>query len=229
MTLFLRLLRYLWQYRLRLAAAFVCSALVAGLTGAYAWMVRPVLDGIFISKDQYLLMVLPVAILGVAVLKGIFSYGQNYLMNYVGNQVITDVRQELFLQLMRLPVKFHDSNTTGRLVSRVINDVNLMANAVAGVLKDVFQQGLTFLAMVGVIVYQNWKLAAISLVVVPMSSYTMVRMGQRMRKLATRGQEQMGDMASTLQETLAGIRIVKAFGREEAEGKRFRVSNEGFL
>ena len=222
MTLFLRLLRYLWQYRLRLAAAFVCSALVAGLTGAYAWMVRPVLDGIFISKDQYLLMVLPVAILGVAVLKGIFSYGQNYLMNYVGNQVITDVRQELFLQLMRLPVGFHDTNTSGRLVSRVINDVNLMAGAVAGVFRDLFQHGLTFIAMVGVIFYQNWRLAAISVVVIPLASFTMVRMGQRLRGLATRGQEKIGDMASALQEALAGIRIVKSFGREDAEALRFR-------
>ncbi|MEK7268548.1 MAG: lipid A export permease/ATP-binding protein MsbA [Nitrospirota bacterium] len=229
MTLFLRLLRYLLHYRLRLVAAFVCSALVAGLTGAYAWLVRPVLDGIFISKDQFLLMVLPVAILGVAVLKGVFSYGQNYLMNYVGNQVITDVRQELFLQLMRLPVGFHDANTSGRLVSRVINDVNLMANAVAGVLKDLFQQGLTFIAMLGVIFYQNWKLAAVSVVVIPLSFLTTVRMGQRLRGLATRGQEKIGDMASALQETLAGIRIVKAFGREDAEAMRFRDSNTAFL
>jgi len=229
MTLFLRLLRYLWHYRLRLVAAFVCSALVAGLTGAYAWLVRPVLDGIFISKDQFLLMVLPVVILGVAVLKGVFSYGQNYLMNYVGNQVITDVRQELFLQLMRLPVGFHDANTSGRLVSRVINDVNLMANAVAGVLKDLFQQGLTFIAMLGVIFYQNWKLAAVAVVVIPLSFLTTVRMGQRLRGLATRGQEKIGDMASALQETLAGIRIVKAFGRENSEAMRFRDSNTAFL
>ncbi|MBI4402076.1 MAG: lipid A export permease/ATP-binding protein MsbA [Nitrospirae bacterium] len=229
MTLLLRFLRYLWRYRFRLAVAFVCSALVAGMTGAYAWLVRPVLDGIFINKDQFLLMVLPIAILGVAVLKGLFSYGQNYLMNYVGNQVITDVRQELFLQLMRLPVGFHDANTSGRLVSRVINDVNLMANAVAGVLKDLFQQGLTFVAMLGVIFYQNWKLAAVSVVVIPLSFYTMVRMGQRLRRLATHGQERIGDMASALQETLSGIRIVKAFGREEAEGARFRDSNKAFL
>ena len=229
MTLFLRLLRYLWQYRLRLAAAFLCSALVAGLTAAYAWLVRPVLDGIFISKDQFLLMVLPLAILGVAVLKGIFSYGQNYLMSYVGNQVITDVRQELFLQLMRLPVGFHDSTTSGRLMSRVINDVNLMANAVAGVLKDLFQQGLTFVAMMGVIFYQNWKLAAVSVIVTPLSFVTMVRMGQRLRGLSTRGQEKIGDMASALQETLAGIRIVKAFGREDSEALRFRDSNKAYL
>jgi subfamily B ATP-binding cassette protein MsbA len=229
MKYFLRLLEFFKPYKVRLIAAFLFSGLVAGLTGAYAWLVRPVLDGIFINKDTFLLNGLPIAILIVAALKAAFSYGQNYLMNYVGNQVVTDIRERLFLQLMRLPVRFHDSNTSGRLVSRVINDVNLMANAVVGVLKDIFQQGLTFLAMFGVIFYQNWKLAAVSLFVVPVSSYTMVRMGQRLRKLATRGQERMGDMASTLQETLAGIRIVKAFGREEAEGKRFRHSNEAFL
>jgi subfamily B ATP-binding cassette protein MsbA len=229
MTLFVRLLRYLVSYRLRLIAAFACSMLVAGLTAAYAWLVRPVLDGIFISRDERLLVILPLAILVVAALKGAFSYGQNYLMNYVGNHVITDIRQELYLQLMRLPVRFHDVNTSGRLVSRVINDVNLMANAVAGVLKDLFQQGLTFLAMIGVIFYQSWKLAAVSAIVIPISFYTMVQMGKRLRKLATHGQERIGDMASSLQESLAGIRIVKAFGREEAEGVRFRHSNHAYL
>ena len=188
---FIRLLEFFKPYKVRLVAAFIFSGLVAALTGAYAWLVRPVLDGIFIDKDTFLLNVLPLAILAVAVMKAAFSYGQNYLMNYVGNQVITDIRERLFLQLMRLPVRFHDSNTSGRLVSRVINDVNMMANAVVGVLKDLFQQGLTFLAMFGVILYQNWKLAAVSLLVIPISSFTMVRMGQRLRSLATRGQERM--------------------------------------
>lgn len=229
MRSFRRLLRYLWPYRVRLAGAFVCAALVAGLAGTYAWIVRPVLDGIFIAKDQTLLWVLPVVLLLVAVLKGVFSYGQNYLMNYVGNRVVADVREELYQQIMRLPVGFHDANTSGRLVSRVIHDVNLMANAVAGVLKDIFQQGLTFLAMMGVIFYQNWRLAAVSLVIVPGSVYSMVRMGQRLRRLATRGQERIGDMASGLQESLAGIRIVKAFGREDTEGARFRENNKAYL
>jgi len=76
--------------------------------------------------------------------------------------------------------------------------------------------------MVGVIFYQNWRLAAISVVVIPLASFTMVRMGQRLRGLATRGQEKIGDMASALQEALAGIRIVKSFGREDAEALRFR-------
>ena len=229
MKLWFRLLRYLLQHRVRLAAAFVCSGLVAAMTGAYAWLVRPVLDGIFISKDQTLLMVLPLALLGVAVLKAAFSYGQTYLMHYVGNQMVKDVRQDLFLQLMRLPVSFHDANTSGRLVSRVINDVNLMSNASASVLKDLFQQGLTFLAMMGVIFYQNWKLATMSIVVIPLSAVTMLRMGDRLRRLAAVGQERVGDMASVLQEMLLGVRIVKAFVREETEARRFGERNRLFV
>ncbi len=229
MRSFLRLLRYLKSHRIRLAAALLCSALVAGLTGVYAWLVRPVLDGIFINRDQFLLMVLPAVILGVAVLKAIFSYGQNYLMNYVGTHVVGDVREELFFQLIRLPVGFHDDNTSGRLVARVINDVNLMANAVANVLRNLVQEGLTFIAMVGVIFYQNWKLAAMSVIVIPLSFFTLARTGQRLRRLATSGQEKIGDMASTMQESLAGVRVVKAFGREEAAGLRFRESNKALL
>ena len=225
----MRLVRYLRPYRLRLTAAFVCSGLVAAFSGAYAWLVKPVLDEIFINKNETLLVALPLALFVVSVLKSGFNYGQNYLMNYVGNQVITDIRQELFGKMIRLPVGYHDANTSGRLVSRVVNDVTLMANAVAGVLKDIFQQGLTFLAMLGVIFYQNWQLAGLSIVIVPLAVVTMVRMGKRLRALAASGQERMGDMASTLQETLSGIRVVKAYGREEAEAERFRQSNKAFL
>ena len=225
----IRLVRYLKPYRVRLGAAFACSGLVAAFSGAYAWLVKPVLDEIFINKNESLLLVLPLALFAVAVLKSLFNYGQNYLMNYVGNQVITDIRQELFGKLIRLPVPYHDVNTSGRLVSRVVSDVTLMANAVAGVLKDIFQQGLTLLAMMGVIFYQNWRLGGLSVIVIPLSVFTMVRMGKRLRALAASGQERMGDMASTLQETLSGIRMVKAYGREETEAARFQQSNRSFL
>lgn len=226
---YIRLLGYLKPYRMRLASAVVCSGLVAALSAAYAWLVRPVLDGIFISKDETLLLILPLALLVVAVLKSAFSYGQTYLITYVGNHVIADIRKALFRQFMKLPVPFHDVNTSGRLVARITNDVTVMANAVSGVLKDIFQQGLTFLAMMGVIFYQNWRLALVSIVVMPFAAYTLIRVGHRMRRLSTSSQERMGDMASTLQETLAGIRTVKAYGREEEETAKFQVNNQAFL
>lgn len=226
---FARLMRYVRPYRTRFAAAFVCSGLVAVLTGVYAWLARPVLDGIFIEKNERLLVVLPLVLLAVATLKAVFSYGVGYLMAYVGNRVVADIRQELFQRLMRLSVGFHDANTSGRLVSRVVNDVGIMANAASSVVKDIFQNGLTFVAMIGVIIYQNWKLAGLSLIVIPLSALTMVRVGQRLKRLATSTQEQLGDMSSTLQETFSGIRMVKAFGREEAEAERFGERNRKVL
>jgi subfamily B ATP-binding cassette protein MsbA len=226
---FKRLMSYVKPYRSRFLAAFACSGLVALLSGAYAWLAKPVLDDIFIQKDEQMLLVLPLALLGVATLKAVFSYGVGYLMAYVGNRVVADIRQELFQQLMRLSVGFHDTNTSGRLVSRVVNDVGLMANAASSVVKDIFQNGLTFLAMVGVILYQNWRLGAISLVVIPVSGLIMLRVGQRLKRLATSGQEQLGDMSSTLQETFSGIRMVKAFGREDAEAERFGERNRKVL
>ncbi|MFO0773123.1 MAG: lipid A export permease/ATP-binding protein MsbA [Nitrospiraceae bacterium] len=225
MNLYARLLVYLHPYRMRLIAAIVCSAAVAGLSGVYAWLVRPVLDGLFISKDETLLLVLPLAILAVAVLKGLFSYGQSYLMNYVGYRVVTDVRQQLFEKIVRLPVNYHDANNTGQTVARVINDVNLMNNAVSGVLKDLVQQGLTFLVMIGVVFYQNWRLATVSLCVLPLAGYTMSTMGRRLRRIANRGLEQFGDMTTALHEILGGIRIVKAFNREQLEAERFAEGN----
>lgn len=222
-------MQYVRPYRARFWGGMACSGMVALLTGVYAWLARPVLDGIFIEKNERLLLILPLALLAVAALKALFSYGVGYLMAYVGNRVVADIRQELFQQLMRMPVGFHDSNTSGRLVSRVVNDVGLMANAASSVVKDIFQHALTFLAMVGVILYQDWKLAAISLVVLPLAGLTMVRVGKRLKKLAASGQAQMGDMSSTLQETFAGIRVVKAFGCEEAEAKRFESRNQAFL
>jgi ATP-binding cassette, subfamily B, bacterial MsbA len=226
---FKRLMRYVRPYRARFLGGFACSGMVAILTGVYAWLARPVLDGIFIEKNEQLLLVLPLAILAVAAVKALFSYGVGYLMAYVGNRVVADIRQELFQQLMRMPIGFHDSNTSGRLVSRIVNDVGLMANAASSVIKDMFQNALTFLAMVGVILYQDWKLAGISLVVIPLAGLTMVRVGKRLKKLAASGQAQMGDMSSTLQETFAGIRVVKAFGREAAEAERFQTRNQAFL
>ena len=228
MSTFWRLIQYVREYRLRLVSACLCSAGVAGLMAVNAWLVEPVLDKIFIEKDQFLLIVIPAVLLVVTALRGVFAYGQAYLMSYVGNWIVVDVRQQLFMQLMRLPVRFHDANTSGRLVSRVIHDVNQMANAIPSILKDLFQQGLTFVALVGVAFYQNWRLATILIFVVPLSALVLVKISRRLRKLSARGQESMGDMASVLKEAFSGIRIVKAYGREEVEGQRFENTNLSF-
>jgi len=229
LDVFLRILKYLRGYYARLFSALVCAAGVAGMTATYAWLMQPVLDDLFIAKDQTLLLVLPIVIMGVAVCKGLFGYGQAYLMSYVGHQLVAGVRQQLFGQFLRLPIPFHHANTSGRLLARVVNDVNEMGNAIPSVVKDLFQQGLTFLAMLGVAFYQNWTLATVVILVFPFSAYAIVQIGKRIRKFATKGQESMGDMASVVSEALKGVRIVKAYGAEDVEQQRFRKSNHGFM
>jgi subfamily B ATP-binding cassette protein MsbA len=229
MRLYRRLLGYIRPYWGRLIAAAICSGAVAALTGGYAWLVRPALDEIFINKNVTWLVWLPVALMCVSVLKGLCGYGQSYLMIFVGSRVVTDIRQQLFGHLMRLPVGFHLKNPSSRMLSRVINDVNWIQNAVSGVLKDLFQQSLTFLVLLGVILYQNWRLALFAVIVIPLSAYPMVRFGNQLRKIATTGQERTADMSTALQETLTGIRIVKGFTREDAEGERFAKYNEAYF
>ncbi len=225
---FWRLLYYLREYKIRLLIALVCSGVVAGLTVFYPWFVQRVLDDVFISKDRELLKLLPLAVLGVACLKGLFTYGQSYLMSYVAHWLVSDVRQQLFVQIVRLPIRFHDANTSGRLVARVISDVNEMANAIPSVLKDTFQQGLTFLVMLIYVFYLNWEMALTVFIVLPFSSLVLFWAGQRIRKLSKRGQESIGSMASVLKEAFSGIKIVKAYGQEEKEAHRFSHTNKSF-
>ncbi|MFY9270204.1 MAG: lipid A export permease/ATP-binding protein MsbA [Candidatus Manganitrophaceae bacterium] len=225
MKLYFRLLVYLKPYRWILAGAFFSSAMVALLTAAHAWLVRPVLDDVFIRKDAAMLTILPITIFVVALLKGVFNYGQAYLVRYVGNRIISDIREDLYHHMLLLPIGFHTKNATGKLMSRVINDVGLMQTAVSTVVKDIFQQGLTMIALIGVIFYQNWRLSLIAILTIPFSAYPLTRIGKRLRKVARAGQEKIGELTSILQETFAGIRVVKAFGREDFEGERFSKKN----
>ena len=226
MKIFWRLVSYLRVYQARLILALVCSAFVAALTAFYPWAVGPLLDDIFIDKDEDLLAILPFAVLGVAVVKGLFTYGQTYLMSYVGHWLVSDVRQQLFMHIVRLPIRFHDANTSGRLVARVISDVNEMANAIPSVLKDVFQQGLTFVVLLGLVFYLNWQMAMTVFVVLPISAWVLVWAGQRIRKFSRRGQESIGSMASVLKEAFSGIKIVKAYSQEDRETMRFSQTNK---
>src|SRR2546425_4607211 len=134
MQLYLRLLKYLRPYWVRLAVAIVCSGLVAAFTSAYAWLVKPVLDEVFINRNVTWLALLPVALIVGSALKGLASYRQTYLVVYVGSRVVTDIRQQLFSHLMRLPVGFHLRHPSTRMLSRVIDGVHWIQNAVSGIL-----------------------------------------------------------------------------------------------
>lgn len=229
MAVYLKLLHHLRPYWGKLIWAGACAVVVALLTAAYAWLVRPVLDDVFIKRDERMLWIIPLVILVVSLAKGIFRYMEVYLIRFIGNRVIADIRQNLHRHVMLLPIGYHEKTSSGRLMSRIINDVGMMQTAVSTVIKDLVQQTLTVVALTGVIFYQNWRLAIVAVMVLPVAYYPLIRLGRRLRKIARVGQERIGDLTSVLQESLTGVRTVKAFAKEEFESERFSEKNQHYF
>jgi len=225
---FLRLAAYLKPYRLHIAGALACGILVAALSAAHAWLVKPVLDRLFIERDARMLILIPVAICAVTVLKGIFQYAHAWIVRWVGTRILETIQNDLYRHIVFMPIDHHMRHTTGDLIAHVSYDTQMMQVAFSSVIKDLVQQSFTFVALAGVLFYQNVILATISLIGLPLIIYPLVRFGQRLRRLAQSMQDTVGDMTGLLQETLSGIRTMKAFGREEAEAARFAGKNRLF-
>lgn len=206
---------------LRLSFAMGCMMVVGVSTSATAFLIKPVLDDIFLKQDVRMLKIIPVAIVIIYFLRGIAYYCQVYLMSYVGQSIITSLRNTLFSKIQDLSLSFFHEEKTGTLMSRVTNDVNIVkemvSNAVTGALKDSF----TIVCLTIVIFYRDWKMAIFAFLILPIAFFPIVEFGRRVRKVSTRYQEAMADMSSFLHETFFGNKIVKAFGRESYEKKRF--------
>jgi subfamily B ATP-binding cassette protein MsbA len=185
-------------------------------------MVRPFLDGIFLEKNQFMVIVLPVALVCVTSLKGLLVCAQSYMMSSAANWVVSDIRKDLFSKVMMLPIRFHDGHSSSRLVARVLIDVGTMGNAIPSVMKSIVQQALTFLAMLGVAFYQNWYLANVILFLAPAAYYVASRIGNRLAPLATRSRRLTEEMTAVMGEAFSGIRMVKAYGDERQESARFQ-------
>ena len=149
----------------RLALAVLCMTLAAGSTAALAYLMEPVLDQIFLEKDRTLLIVVPIAVIGITLIRGAATYGQAVLMAFVGQRVIADLQSRIFAHILRFDLAFFQDTASGRLVSRLTNDVNMMRNAVSNALTGVVKDTLTLLFLVGVMFEKDWKLALIACVV----------------------------------------------------------------
>ena len=195
-------------------------------TAGAAYLIKPVLDGIFVNKNETMLKILPLAVLVLVTIKGVCLWGNAYLSNYVGQQMITDLRRRLYDHIQTLPLAFFDSRATGDLMSRILNDVTFLQStataAVAGVMRDSF----SMIGLVAVIFSRDWKLAVIAVIILPMGFYPIVWLSRTLRKVAARGQTSIAQITISLHETIGGIRIVKAFGMENYEKNRFKVIND---
>ena len=204
----------------RLALAILCMAFAAGSTAALAYLMEPVLDQIFLEKDRTLLIVVPIAVIGITLIRGAATYGQAVLMAFVGQRVIADLQSRIFAHILRFDLAFFQDTASGRLVSRLTNDVNMMRNAVSNALTGVVKDTLTLLFLVGVMFEKDWKLALIACVVFPIAIYPITKIGRRMRRVSTSALTELGLFTARLNETFQGARHVKAYNREGFESER---------
>ena len=224
-SLYLRLLRLVIPHWHRLAVAVACMLGVAACTAASAYLVKPVLDDIFINKRAGMLKVLPLAVLLLFLVKGLCEWGHVYFMSYVGQRVVSQVRQQLYDHLQLLSLSFFDRTPTGVLMSRITNDVNLLQAAVSSAITGMLKDCLSVVGLIGVVFYRDWELALIAMVVLPFAFFPIVKFGKVLRRISTKSQQSMGDISVILHETISGNRIVKAFGMEEYEKARFSREN----
>lgn len=216
-----RLIEYIRGGWTRLALAMVCMMVMAGTTSATAFLVKPVLDDIFMKKDRQMLVLIPAVVILLYIFRGFAMYGQEYLMQYVGQNIIKQLRDDLYSKISSLPLAFFHEMKTGVLMARITNDVSIIKNMVSNAVTGAFRDSFTVLGLLFVIFYRDWKLAVIAIVVMPFAIYPVAEFGRRIRRFSTSSQESMADLNTLLHETFSGNKIVKAFCMEEYEKERF--------
>lgn len=220
-AILLRLWAVLKPHRSKLLIAMVAMVAVGGFNALQAYLVKPLLDEIFVHRDAHLLNLLPLALLAVFFVKGIFYFLYSYFLEMVGQCVIRDLRTKVYAHIMDQPLSFFHTSTTGELISRIINDVSIIQGSVSYTLIRSLRDFCSVFSLLGVIFYMDWRLAFISLVFLPLAGAPIVIFGRKFRKISTKYQEKLGEATSQLHETIAGVSIVKAFCMENFEKERF--------
>jgi ATP-binding cassette, subfamily B, bacterial MsbA len=224
-----RLLALISRSWRKLVAAMACMVVISSSTAATAYLIKPVLDDIFFKRDARMLRVIPLAVLLLYLVRGTAMFFEEYLMNHIGQNILRRLRNDVYNHIQDLPLGFFQSEKTGVLMSRITYDIaivrNLVTSAVTGSIRDV----LTIVGLVGVIFYQIWQLALIAFVVLPAAYFPILHLGRRIRRNSRRCQEAVGELNAFLQETFLGAKIVKAFGRESYEKKRFADKTFGIF
>jgi subfamily B ATP-binding cassette protein MsbA len=221
-----RLFPYLRPHVPVLVFGSLLALVVSAMEGLTAWLVKPVMDDIFIRRDATMLKLVPLALLGVYVVKGLARYCQSYLMAAAGERVVARLRRDLYTHIQAQPLSFFSDVHSADLMSRIMNDVGRLARLSSGVLVMAVRQLGTIAALFGVMLAREWTLTLTALVAVPFIALIVKGIGRRLYKINKRTQERIAQLAVLLQESFGGTKIVKAFGRERHEQERFDALND---
>ena len=220
-----RLLMYMRPYLKRLFAAVLFIVLAASANLYLPWIIKDMIDGVLAEKNMMMLNVICISIVVVFFFRGFFYYAQSYLVSYIGQRVVIDVREVLFRKFQRMPISYFDKHQTGETMSYLTNDVNAMQNALVDNLIDMVTEGSIFIGSIALMFYLDWRLTLLTLIVVPMVGQAMSVFGRKIKVTGRVIQERLADITSLLQESISSIRVVKSFVREDYEIERFQKQN----
>lgn len=223
---YMRLLSYLKPYWKLLLVSVFFMLLVSGSNLVVPWIIKDVIDKVLNDKDLGMLYLIIVAILVTFLIRAITTFGHRYLMGYIGQAVIKDLRNTLYHHLQKLSISYYDRRRTGDIMSNLTNDIAALQTAIVDNFIQLVQEGAIFIGSFVSMIYLQWKLTMLCLVIVPLVSYTIKFFGRKLHSSGRDVQERLADVTSMLQESIQGVRIVRSFNRGDFEEKRFHDINE---
>ena len=225
-ALYFRLLQYVRPYWRVFALSILAMVLTAATEPLFPALMKPLLDGSFVNKDTTNPYLIPVALIGIFIVRGALSYLGSYTLAWVSNRIVLDLRNAMFRRLLQLPVRYYDNQTSGALISKIAYDVNGVTSAATSVLTVLVRDTITVVGLLGWMFWLNWKLTLITFLIAPGIAIVIKVFSKRLRSMSVGSMKAMGDITHSLEESIGGHRVVKIFGGQAAEAERFNHANQ---
>lgn len=223
---FKRLMSYAKHYRYGLLVAIIGMLGGAAIDSFFIGQLEPLIDEAFTGKNPDYLTYAPIVVIILMTIRGICNFAGNYLLAWVGNNVIADLRQQLFAHIVKMPVSYHDKESTGSLMSKLTFDCEQVLQATSKALLTLVQQGAFALFLLVMMFSKSWQLSLVFILLMPLIALVVVYVSKRFRKVSTTIQNSMGDVTSTVEQTFNGHKVVLTFGGETRENERFSKINK---
>ena len=221
--------KYYKDYKAQFFFAFIGMILVASASSATAYLIKPVLDKIFIEHNEKMLYILPFFVILAYFAKGLGTFIESYFISYIGMDIIRRIRDDLLAHILKLDLSFFNKIHSGELMSRLINDIERIRSAVSWQISSLIKESLTALGLLGVVIYQSPKLAFFALIILPLVVYPVSILTKKMKKISHKSQEKTSDINSHLSEIFKNIEGIKSYNAEEYELNRFKKHNLEFF
>ena len=225
LKLYKRLMAYVWPYKWVFLASVLGMAVVSATEGGFAWIMKPLIDGGFVKNDANSIRYVPILIIGIFIARGLFGFLANFATNWVGRNVIFQIRSQMFARLVNLPSRFFDAHSSGILISKLIYDVEQVMNAATKAFTSMVKDSLSLIFLFSWMLYLNWRLTILFLLLAPVIAVSVRIISMRFRKTSRLIQQSMGEITHVVQEAIEGQRVVKIFCAQEVETRAFNQVN----